>query len=41
MKLRKVENFLILTKETDLQVQKAQSLKQDTLKEVHTKTHHN
>ena len=35
------ENFLNLVKETDTQVQEAQSPKQDGCKEAHSKTHHN
>ena len=35
------ENFPNLVKEIDMQVQEAQSPKQDEPKEVHTKTHHN
>ena len=35
------ENFPSLMKETDIQVQEAQSPKQDAPKEAHTKTHHN
>ena len=37
----KKENFPNLVKELDIQVQEAQSPKQDRLKEDHTKTHHN
>ena len=35
------ENFCNLVKEIDIQVQKAQSPKQDAPKEAHMKTHHN
>ena len=35
------ENFFNLVKEIDLQIQKAQSPKQDGYKEAHSKTHHN
>ena len=35
------ENFPDLVKKIDIQVQEAQSPKQDGLKEAHTKTHHN
>ena len=35
------ENFPNLMKERDMQVQEAQSLKQDGCKEAHSKTHHN
>ena len=35
------ENFSNLGKEIDMQVQEAQSPKQDGCKETHTKTHHN
>ena len=35
------ENFLNLVKEIDIQVQEAQSPKQDEPKEAYTKTHHN
>ena len=35
------ENFSNRWKETDIQVQEAQSPKQDGPKEDHTKTHHN
>ena len=35
------ENFPNLMKEIDIQVQEAQSPKQDEPKEDHTKTHHN
>ena len=35
------ENFPNLVKEIDMQVQEAQSPKQDVCKEAHTKTHHN
>ena len=35
------KNFPNLGKETDIQVQKAQSAKQDQLKDVHIKTHCN
>ena len=35
------ENFPNLVKEVDIQVQEAQSLKQDGPKEDHIKTHHN
>ena len=35
------ENLPNLAKETDLQVQEAQSPKQDEPKETHTKTHYN
>ena len=35
------ENFSNLVKEIDIQVQEAQSPKQDGHKEDHTKTHHN
>ena len=35
------ENFPNLGKETDIQVQEAESPKQDELKEVHNKTHYN
>ena len=34
------ENFPDSLKETDMQVQEAQSSKQDARKQVHTKTHH-
>ena len=34
------ENFPDSLKETDMQVQEAQSSKQDAHKQVHTKTHH-
>ena len=35
------ENFPNLEKEIDMQVQKAQSPKQDECKEAHYRTHHN
>ena len=35
------ENFPNLVKEIDMQVQEAQSPKQDGCKEAHSKTHHN
>ena len=35
------ENFPNLVKERDIQIQEAQSLKQDGSKEDHTKTYHN
>ena len=35
------ENFLNLVKEIDMQVQEAQSPKQNGCKEAHSKTHHN
>ena len=35
------ENFPNLVKEIDVQIQEAQSPKQDGLKEAHPKTHHN
>ena len=35
------ENSPNLVKEMDMQVQEAQSPKQDGYKEAHTKTHHN
>ena len=35
------ENFPNLVKEIDLQVQEAESPKQDGCKEAHSKTHHN
>ena len=35
------ENFPNLVKEIDMQVQEAQSPKQDEHKEAHKKTHHN
>ena len=35
------ECFPNLVKEIDMQVQEAQSLKQDGCKEAHSKTHHN
>ena len=35
------ENFPNVVKEIDMQVQEAQSPKQDVCKEAHTKTHHN
>ena len=35
------ENFPNLVKEIDMQVQEAQSPKQDECKEGHSKTHHN
>ena len=35
------ENFPNLVKEIDMQVQEAQSPKQDGCKEAHCKTHHN
>ena len=35
------ENFFNLVKEIDMQVQEAQSPKQDGYKEAYTKTHHN
>ena len=35
------ENFPNLAQETDIQVQEAQSPKQDEPKETHTKTHYN
>ena len=35
------ENFPNLVKEIDMQVQEAQSPKQDGYKEAHSKTHHN
>ena len=35
------ENFPSLLKDIDIQVQEAQSPKQDELKEAHTKIHHN
>ena len=37
----KIENFPNVVKEKDIQVQEAQSPKQDELKKAHTKTHHN
>ena len=35
------ENLTNLVKQIDMQVQEAQSLKQDGHKQVHTETHHN
>ena len=35
------ENFPNLEKEIDMQIQEAQSPKQNGSKEVHSKTHHN
>ena len=35
------ENFPNLVKEIDIQIQEAQSPKQDVLKEAHSKAHHN
>ena len=35
------ENFPNLVKEIDIQVQEAQSPKQDGCREAHSKTHHN